>query len=97
MYHTGDEPCAKNSKRPTAEHDDASSGLVGVNMEGQMLSTSVDEQTIIPYILTTSNNTELAFKMASRANLPAAVSITNSSRAADSAKLPRWRPILEGT
>ncbi|KAI0716028.1 clathrin heavy chain 1 [Cerioporus squamosus] len=33
---------------------------------------SVDEQTVIPYILTTLNNTELAFKLASRANLPGA-------------------------
>jgi hypothetical protein len=33
---------------------------------------NVDEQTIIPYILATLNNTELAFKLASRANLPGA-------------------------
>jgi clathrin heavy chain len=43
-----------------------------VNKKGQVLSVSVDEQTIIPYILTTLNNTELAFKLASRANLPGA-------------------------
>jgi clathrin heavy chain len=43
-----------------------------VNKKGQVLSVSVDEQTIIPYILTTSNNTDLAFKLASRANLPGA-------------------------
>jgi clathrin heavy chain len=55
----------------TAEHE-ASHGIIGVNKKGQVLSVSVDEQTIIPYILTTLNNTELAFKMASRANLPGA-------------------------
>ncbi len=41
-----------------------------VSSKGKALSLCVDEQTIIPYILTTSNNTELAFKTASRANLP---------------------------
>ncbi|KAL4063210.1 armadillo-type protein [Scleroderma citrinum] len=48
----------------TAEHE-ATHGII-------VLSVSVDEQTIIPYILGTLNNTELAFKLASRANLPGA-------------------------
>ncbi|KAG9312892.1 hypothetical protein JVU11DRAFT_6325 [Chiua virens] len=55
----------------TAEHE-ATHGIIGVNKKGQVLSISVDEQTIVPYILTTLNNTELAFKLASRANLPGA-------------------------
>ncbi len=55
----------------TAEHD-ATHGIIGINKKGQVLSVNVDEQTIIPYILTTLNNTELAFKLASRANLPGA-------------------------
>lgn len=55
----------------TAEHE-ASGGIIGVNKKGQVLSVSVDENTIVPYILNTLNNTELAFKMASRANLPGA-------------------------
>ena len=55
----------------TAEHD-ATNGIIGVNKKGQVLSVNVDEQTIIPYILTTLNNTDLAFKLASRANLPGA-------------------------
>jgi clathrin heavy chain len=55
----------------TAEHE-ATNGIIGVNKKGQVLSVSVDEQTIIPYILSTLNNTDLAFKMASRANLPGA-------------------------
>ena len=55
----------------TAEHE-ATDGIIGVNKKGQVLSVNIDEQTIIPYILTTLNNTELAFKLASRANLPGA-------------------------
>jgi hypothetical protein len=55
----------------TAEHE-ATNGIIGVNKKGQVLSVSIDEQTIIPYILSTLNNTELAFKLASRANLPGA-------------------------
>ncbi|KAF8998593.1 clathrin heavy chain 1 [Cyathus striatus] len=55
----------------TAEHE-ATNGIIGVNKKGQVLSVNVDEQTIVPYILTTLNNTELAFKLASRANLPGA-------------------------
>ncbi|KAF8327169.1 clathrin heavy chain 1 [Cantharellus anzutake] len=55
----------------TAEHE-ATNGIIGVNKKGQVLSVSVDEQTVIPYILTVLNNTELAVKLASRANLPGA-------------------------
>ncbi|EJD07554.1 clathrin heavy chain [Fomitiporia mediterranea MF3/22] len=55
----------------TAEHE-ATNGIIGVNRKGQVLSVSVDEGAIIPYILGTLNNTELAFKLASRANLPGA-------------------------
>ena len=55
----------------TAEHE-ATNGIIGVNKKGQVLSVNVDEQTIIPYILNTLNNTELAFRLASRADLPGA-------------------------
>ncbi|KAF9078161.1 hypothetical protein BDP27DRAFT_1253219 [Rhodocollybia butyracea] len=55
----------------TAEHE-ATNGIIGVNKKGQVLSVNVDDQTIVPYTLTTLNNTELAFKLASRANLPGA-------------------------
>ena len=55
----------------TAEHE-ATNGIIGVNRKGQVLSVSVDETAIVPYILGTLNNTELAFKLASRANLPGA-------------------------
>jgi clathrin heavy chain len=55
----------------TAEYE-TTHGIIGVNKKGQVLSVNVDESTVIPYILTTLNNTELAFKLASRANLPGA-------------------------
>ena len=55
----------------TAEHE-ASNGIIGVNKKGQVLSVSVDESTLVPYTLNTLNNTELAFKLASRGNLPGA-------------------------
>ncbi|KIM71793.1 hypothetical protein PILCRDRAFT_749175 [Piloderma croceum F 1598] len=54
----------------TVEHE-ATNGIIGIN-KGQVLSVNVDGQTIIPYILTTLNDTELAFKLASRVNLPGA-------------------------
>ena len=53
----------------TADHD-ATNGIIGVNKKGQVLGVNVDEQTIIPYILNTLNSTDLARKLASRANLP---------------------------
>lgn len=55
----------------TAEHE-LTHGIIGVNKRGQVLSVNIDEQTIIPYILNVLNNTELAVKLASRANLPGA-------------------------
>ena len=55
----------------TAELE-ATSGIIGVNKRGQVLSVSIDEQTMVPYILNVLNNTDLAVKLASRANLPGA-------------------------
>ncbi|KAI9251762.1 hypothetical protein BDA99DRAFT_563473 [Phascolomyces articulosus] len=55
----------------TAEHE-ASGGIIGVNKKGQVLSVSLDESTIIPYIINTLNNTELALKLASRGGLSGA-------------------------
>ena len=65
-----------------------SNGILGVNRKGQVLSVSVDEDTIVPYIqrelfplsplhmaeLTSEslNNPELAIKLAQRAGLPGA-------------------------
>ncbi|CAH8448779.1 unnamed protein product [Schistosoma intercalatum] len=48
------------------------SGIIGVNKKGQVLSVSIDEDTIISYITTTLENPTLALQMASRCNLPGA-------------------------
>jgi clathrin heavy chain len=55
----------------TCEHE-ATSGIIGVNRKGQVLSVTVDDETVIAYVLRTLNNTDLAIKLASRANLPGA-------------------------
>ena len=52
--------------------DSQSEGLVGVNRKGQVLSVSVDEATVIPYLLQNPANSGLAVKLASRAGLPGA-------------------------
>jgi clathrin heavy chain len=50
---------------------DATGGLIGINRKGQVLSISLNDATIIPYI-TSKGDLELAIKMAARANLPGA-------------------------
>jgi clathrin heavy chain len=55
----------------TAPHE-PTSGIVGVNRKGQVLSVTIDEENIVPYVSSTLNNAELAYKMASRSNLPGA-------------------------
>ncbi|KAF0366022.1 Clathrin heavy chain [Gigaspora margarita] len=55
----------------TAEHE-ATSGIIGVNRKGQVLSVCVDDNNIIPYIMTTLNNPDLAVRIATRCNLPGA-------------------------
>jgi clathrin heavy chain len=55
----------------TAPHD-ASSGIIGVNRKGQVLSVSVEEDNIIQYITSTLQNPDLALRIASRNNLPGA-------------------------
>lgn len=52
----------------TAPHE-ATSGIVGVNKRGQVLSVSIDEDNIINYITTTLKDPELALSLASRCNL----------------------------
>ncbi|TPX20998.1 hypothetical protein DIZ76_016895 [Coccidioides immitis] len=52
--------------------DSESTGLVGVNRKGQVLSVSVDESTIIPYLLDNPANTSLAVKLAAKGGLPGA-------------------------
>ena len=52
--------------------DSESSGIVGVNRKGQVLAVSVDDNTIIAYLLQNPANSGLAVKLASRAGLPGA-------------------------
>lgn len=52
--------------------DSESAGIVGVNRKGQVLAVSVDDNTIIPYLLQNPANSTLAVKLASRAGLPGA-------------------------
>jgi clathrin heavy chain len=52
--------------------DSESSGLIGINRKGQVLSVAVDEATVIPYLLQNPANSSLAVKLASRAGLPGA-------------------------
>ena len=51
---------------------ESTSGIIGVNRKGQVLSVSVDENTIIPYIMNTLKNSELGFRLATRNGLPGA-------------------------
>lgn len=55
----------------TAPHE-ATSGIIGVNRKGQVLSVSVEEDNIVQYITTNLQNPDLALKIASRGNLPGA-------------------------
>ncbi|XP_076345994.1 clathrin heavy chain 1-like isoform X2 [Tachypleus tridentatus] len=55
----------------TAPHE-PSSGIIGVNRKGQVLSVSVDEESIIPYITNVLQNPDLALHMAVRNNLAGA-------------------------
>ncbi|KAJ1913951.1 Clathrin heavy chain [Mycoemilia scoparia] len=52
----------------TTKHDN---GVIGVNRKGQVLSVKLNEETVIPHILA-SRNIDLAFKLATRGNLPGA-------------------------
>lgn len=55
----------------TAVHE-ASSGIIGVNRKGQVLSVSVDEGNLIPYVTNTLGNPDLALRIATRNNLAGA-------------------------
>lgn len=55
----------------TAQHE-VTSGIVGVNKKGQVLSVSVDENNIVAYITSTLANPDLALRLAARCNLPGA-------------------------
>lgn len=55
----------------TAEHR-PTDGIVGVNRKGQVLSVSIDETTIVPYLANTLGNPDVAISYAIRSNLPGA-------------------------
>ncbi len=50
----------------------ATGGIIGVNRRGQVLSVTVDENNIVPYICSQLNDFDLAIKVASKNNLPGA-------------------------
>ncbi|KAH8848357.1 hypothetical protein MCOR27_010870 [Pyricularia oryzae] len=56
----------------TTSPDGDSTGIVSINRKGQVLGVTIDDETMIPYLLQNPANTELAIKMASRAGLPGA-------------------------
>lgn len=80
--------------------DSESAGLVGVNRKGQVLSVTLDENTVIPYLLQNPANSGLAVKLASRAGLPGADNLyaqqfdqlLNSGSYADAAKIAANSP-----
>ncbi|EFA76771.1 clathrin heavy chain [Heterostelium album PN500] len=51
---------------------ETTNGIVCVNRKGQVLSVSIDDNNIIPYICNVLNNYDLAISMASKNNLPGA-------------------------
>lgn len=55
----------------TAPHE-SSGGIIGVNRKGQVLSVTVEEDSIIPYITNNLQNPDLALRMAVRNNLSGA-------------------------
>ncbi|XP_049879367.1 clathrin heavy chain isoform X1 [Pectinophora gossypiella] len=55
----------------TAPHE-ASGGIIGVNRKGQVLSVTVEEDSIVAYINTVLQNPELALRLAVRNNLAGA-------------------------
>jgi clathrin heavy chain len=80
--------------------DSESSGIVGVNRKGQVLSVALDETTVIPYLLQNPGNSGLAVKLASRAGLPGADNLyaqqfeqlLNAGSYADAAKIAANSP-----
>lgn len=55
----------------TAPHE-STSGIIGVNRSGQVLSVTIDEANIIPYITKTLNRPDLAISIAAKNKLPGA-------------------------
>ena len=55
----------------TAPHE-STGGVIGVNRKGQVLSVTVDEDNVVPYIQSQLSNPALALRMSTRCNLPGA-------------------------
>ncbi|KAF4123045.1 clathrin heavy chain [Geosmithia morbida] len=80
--------------------DNDSTGIVGINRKGQVLFVTVDDSTVIPYLLQNPANAEIAIKMASRAGLPGAddlyakqfEQLFNSANYAEAAKIAANSP-----
>ena len=49
---------------------ESTGGMIAINRKGQVLSVSIDEDKLIPYIMSTLGNAELAFRLATRNGLP---------------------------
>lgn len=56
----------------TAAPFDGSSGVLAINRKGQVLSVTLNEDTIVPYVLNNLGNTSLALGLASRGGLSGA-------------------------
>lgn len=56
----------------TATKFEATSGVLAINRKGHVLSVSLNEETVIPYILNNLGNASLALALASRGGLPGA-------------------------
>mmetsp|Transcript_28677 Transcript_28677/g.48179 ORF Transcript_28677/g.48179 Transcript_28677/m.48179 type:complete len:1757 (+) Transcript_28677:68-5338(+) len=51
---------------------EATSGIIGVNKKGQVLTVSIEDNAIISYLVNVLRNFDVAIKLAVRANLPGA-------------------------
>lgn len=79
--------------------DSQSAGIVAINRKGQVLSVSIDETNIIPYLLQNAQ-VDLAISLASRAGLPGAeslyqqkfTSLMNSAQYVEAAKVAANSP-----
>lgn len=57
---------------------ESTSGMIGVNRKGQVLSVSVDTDRLVPYLLSNLRNEALAYRMATRNDLPGAEQVVLS-------------------
>jgi clathrin heavy chain len=79
--------------------DSQSAGIVAINRKGQVLSVSIDEANIVPYLLQNAQ-VDLAIALASRAGLPGAenlyeqkfTTLMNSSQYVEAAKVAANSP-----